>query len=436
MLANAPLQGRFPFRSAATVERAQRRRIREIVDHAYETVPYYRETMDRLGLRPGELRDAADLARLPLLEREDLQRDPEYFTACDWPRESYVQMLSGGSSGAPLTVFRDPFALFQDACVRERHRAVTMRLAGRRWRLRQLTVVPSLAVGRATVGAFDRRSLLPRSLRVVADQISIRAPLSEVVARLAAFRPDSLSAHGSFLERLFVHLHETRTPFHRPKVVHYGGDALADSVRRLITDEFGIAVTSGYGAMEAFNIGFECEEHSGLHLNVDINPLRIVDPGGHVVADGESGEVVVSNLVNRGTVVLNYRLGDLARMIPGRCRCGRTLPLMSFVEGRVSEWLRSPSGELVHPQEVRALIEEDLGVLRYRVVQNAPDRFDLLLVTGPDCDVGALRERVRAELGELLGSDVTLRVSEVEDLPRSRIGKSGPVVQPLSRASY
>ncbi len=434
MLTNAPLQGRFPFRPAASIERAQRRRVRRIVDHAYEKVPYYRETMNRLGLRPDEFRDAADLARLPLLERDDLQRDPEYFTAREWPAESYVQMLSGGSTGAPLTVYRDPFALFQDACVRERHRAVTMRVAAKRWRLRQLTVVPSLSVGRATVGAFDRMSFLPRSLRVIADQISIQAPLSEMVARLNEFRPDSLSAYGSYVESLFVHLHDTGTPFHRPKVVQYGSDALSDSVRRLITEELGIHVTSSYGAMEAFNIAFECEACSGLHLNVDINPLRIVDPEGRTVADGESGEVVVSNLVNRGTVVLNYRLGDLARMLPSGCRCGRTLPLMSFVEGRVSEWLWAPSGELVHPQEVRALVEQDLGVLRYRVIQKGPAAFDLLAVPRTDCDPDALRKRISTELGELLGSAVTLQVFLVDDLPKTSSGKAGPVVLPLARA--
>jgi phenylacetate-CoA ligase len=433
LLANAPLQGRFPFRSREAIERAQRRRIRRIVAHAYENVPYYGETLDRLGLRPTEFRSASDLARLPLLERADLQRDPEYFTARNWPRESYVRMFSGGSSGAPLTIYRDPFALFQDACARERHRAVTMRLAGKRRRLRQLTVVVPLAVGRATVGAFDRRSFIPRSLRVAADQISIGEPLSAVIARLDEFRPDCLSAPGSFHEHLFLHLYNTGTPFHHPKVVHYGGDALSDSVRRLITEEFGIAVTSGYGAMEAFNIAFECEGHSGLHLNVDLNPLRLVDADGRTVADGERGEVVVSNLVNRGTVILNYRLGDVAGMIPSRCGCGRTLPLMSFVEGRVSDWVRAPSGELVHPQEVRALLEDELGILRYQVIQSGPARFELLVVPRPSWGPEALRDRVAERLGELLACRVELRMSVVDDLPRTASGKVRPVTSALTQ---
>ena len=48
---------------------------------------------------------------------------------------------------------------------------------------------------------------------------------------------------------------------------------------------------------------------------------------------------MVSNLVNRGTVLLNYRLGDVAAKLDGRCACGRTLPMMSFLEGRSDEWI-------------------------------------------------------------------------------------------------
>jgi phenylacetate-CoA ligase len=432
MLMNAPLQGRFPFRSRAWIERAQRRRIRRIVAHAYENVPYYQETMDRLGLPPSEIRTAADLARLPLLERADLQRDPDYFTARNWPKESCARLFSGGSSGAPLTVYREPFALFQDAGARERHRAVTMKLAGKRWRLRQLMIVATQAVSRATIGDFDSRSLIPRSFRVVGDHIPLREPLSKVIARLNEFRPDSIGAPASFHARLFLHLYDTGIPFHRPKVIHYSGEALSDPMRRLITDEFGISVTSTYGAMEAFNIGFECEEHAGLHLNVDLNPLRLVDREGRDVADGESGEVVVSNLVNRGTVVLNYRLGDLARMLPAPCRCGRTLPLMSFVEGRVNDWVRAPSGEPIHPQEVRLLIEREVGILRYQVIQRAPARFELLVVPRPSWDPPSLRNRVAERLGDLLGGPVELRMSVVDDLPKTPSGKVRPVVSRLS----
>jgi len=144
------------------------------------------------------------------------------------------------------------------------------------------------------------------------------------------YRPDVLHTYGSYLGILFSYLAETGAPFHKPKVVTYSSDSLSDSTRRLIQDRFGIPVFSAYQANEALKIGFECEHHTGLHINIDLYPLRVVDLACHDLPVGETGYVVVSNLVNKGTVLLNYQIGDLAALLPQPCTCGRTLPLLSF----------------------------------------------------------------------------------------------------------
>ncbi len=108
---------------------------------------------------------------------------------------------------------------------------------------------------------------------------------------------------------------------------------MSDGIRSSIQDELGIEVLSSYNAIETPGVGLECEAHRGYHLNVDLCPVRLVDPRRRAAPPGESGEVVISNLVNRGTILLNYRLGDLAADLPGpalaggRCRCCRSCRL-------------------------------------------------------------------------------------------------------------
>ena len=75
----APAQARVAFRSPAALARLQQRRLRRSVAHASTHVPYYRETMRGLGLSASDFRTADDLARLPVIERSQLQADPEYF---------------------------------------------------------------------------------------------------------------------------------------------------------------------------------------------------------------------------------------------------------------------------------------------------------------------------------------------------------------------
>ena len=149
-----------------------------------------------------------------------------------------------------------------------------------------------------------------------------------------------------------MHLDATGRSFHRPAIVTYGSDATSPAVRSLITENFGIAVLSGYGSYKAFGLGFECPAYLGFHINVDLYPMRLLDPGGREVPKGEPGEVVICNLVNRGTVLFNYRLGDLAAWLPGPYPCGRRLPLLSFIQRRVADWLQTPSGRCLHPEAV------------------------------------------------------------------------------------
>src|SRR5438309_452089 len=119
-LAQAPRQPGFAFRDERTIERAQRRRVSAMVHYAYRYVPFYRDAIDRAGLVPADLRSGSDLARLPLIERSDLQRDPELFVSTARPFERYARLQTGGSTGMPVTVYHDQLALIRAAVYHQR----------------------------------------------------------------------------------------------------------------------------------------------------------------------------------------------------------------------------------------------------------------------------------------------------------------------------
>jgi phenylacetate-coenzyme A ligase PaaK-like adenylate-forming protein len=416
---HAPVQGRLPFRPSSRHRRAQGRRVRSSIEYAYMHVPYYRETMDRLGLRPRDFERAADLARLPIIERQHLQSDPEYFVARRHPSDSCVKLQSGGSTGEPITVFRDLSSVCQLTVVSQRQRSLVARLAGRLVHLREVRISPPTSSGRQVTNAFRDQSLVsPRILSSVL-RLSMLEPPSKIVSLIDEFKPDVVRTYGSYLEALFVYLKASGRRCHLPKVVSYSADALSHSSRRLISTEFGIPVLSRYQAVEAGQVGFECEANRGYHLNVDVCPIRIVDPEGRDTAEGSSGEVVISDLTNRATVLLNYRLGDIASMLPGPCPCGRSLPMISFLEGRRTEWLRSSSGALIHPQAVRMLLGTEQEVLRYQVIQRRAEHFDLLIVAAGAADEGRLRHRLVGKFLECFGPTATVAVYFVDDLPRT-----------------
>ena len=426
LLWRAPREARFPFRSPEAIERAQRRRLAETVAHAHEHVPYYRETMRRLGLGPGDFQTAEDLARLPLIEREQLQGDPEYFVSDAYPLDRYLRFRSGGSTGEPVTIFRHPVALFEGAAHRERLRSIVAAAAGRRFRLRQAEIfLPQSAGARRW---FNRNTLIPSALRIRRLELSMLDPPAEQIAALEAFEPDSIASFGSYLEALFAHIQSTGGKVHLPKVATYSADELSEGARRLITAELGVPVLSAYRAIEAPHIGFECGAHPGYHLNVDLCPLRIVSPDGEDLPAGQTGDVVVSHLFARGTVLLNYRLGDRAARLGTGCACGRNLPLLSYVRGRTDEWLVRADGEPIHGQAVRDLMRMREDVLCYQVVQESPSLVRGSFVTAGGCDRGELGDWVRRRFRERLGAGVEVEVGFVEAIPRRPSGKAQPIV--------
>ncbi len=426
-------QSRFPFRSMDLIEREQAKRVRRMVAYAYKYVPYYRETMDRLKLSPENFRTAADLARLPILERDQLQRNLDSLTSTE-PRDlPDFETMSGGSAGSPRTMRWNTAAIFESAGHAERERSIIAGMVGRFTHYRESVIASSYGAEENIQLLYRERAVLPSRVMLQHQRLSILDSAEKQLRQLNEFKPDVIRAYGSSIAHLFSYIEESGVSFHRPKVIFYDAADLPTSVRQLISDKYGIQVLSAYQAVEAFKIGFECERHTGLHLNVDLYPLRLVDADGVDVPRGENGDVIVSNLVNRATVLLNYRLGDIAHLLPERCRCGRTLPLLSFISGRTDDVIRLSSGEVIHPQVVRVMFSAEQTIWQYQVVQEEADSFRVAIVGGDDRE--GLRDRLTKRFESSFGPNVRVNFSFVDSITPSAGGKVRPVLSLVTSGS-
>jgi phenylacetate-CoA ligase len=421
-------QSRLPFKPLKTIKHLQARRVRKMVAYAYRTVPYYRETMDRLGLKVEDFQNAEDLAKLPLIEPSQLQRHPEYFTSTAQPIRRYLHLHTGGSTGDPRSVYHTPRAIFQNAAHGERERCILTSLIGKQFGYRETVIASPNCTAHKLQRFCQSQALLPDRLRINRQYISLMDPTEENIRLINQFQPDVIQSYGSYLAILFSYLADTGVSFHRPKVITFSSDGLADSARQLIQEQFGIPVFSSYQANEALKLGFECERHLGFHLNVDLYPVRVVDAAGQDLPIGEVGEVVVSNLVNPATVLLNYRLGDLASFLPEECECGRSLPMLSFTPGRSDDLITLPSGRLIHPQAVRTIFTIEEQVWQYQIVQHSNTRFSIKIVAPKAAHRQKLTERVTAGFAERFGSEVSTDISFVDSIDRTASGKARPVI--------
>jgi phenylacetate-CoA ligase len=432
VLAKVPGQKRVPYLPEERVRALRDARVRETVRYAAETVPHYRELFRTEGIDPRELRTAEDLVRLPLLEKETLQEAPERFVSESRLGRDSVEFLTSGSTGTRLRIHHDRRSLLQNIAYAERQRAVEAELCGKRFRYTRMWIGWPGGTGPTVHSFYKKTTFIP--LRPKHHHVSSVEPFDRVVEVVNEVKPDILGGFGSYFDLFFRLLAERGDSLHLPRVLLYGGDMMSAEGKLLIEEHFGVPVLSAYNAVEAFQIGFLCEERLDFHLHADLTHLSIVDGSGRMLPPGSEGEVVISNLVNRGTVLLNYRLGDRARLATGSCPCGRTLPLLKGLEGRVVDMLALPDGRIVTEGRIWDVVKRRPEVLRYQFVQVEPLRFELRLVTADSAAYDRIVSGMVRDLQGVVGPSATIEPSFYESLEVGPRGKFRSVQSLCGRA--
>jgi phenylacetate-CoA ligase len=159
-----------------------------------------------------------------------------------------------------------------------------------------------------------------------------------------------------------------------------------------------------------------------------------VDAQGNTLPPGKSGNVIISNLVNRGTVLLNYPVGDVARILPEKCPCGRTLPLLSHLEGRVDEWIELPSGRRIPPPLLPRFFKIHQEIWQFQLVQESLSRFTAYVVCDEACNRQSIRARLTADLLSAIAEPVQVDVRFVDAIPRTHGRKVRPVISLQAKA--
>jgi len=398
----------------------QTSRLREIITHAYETVPYYHKVFNALGLKPADIRTKEDLHKLPKITKADLRKDTESFISRTADLSHCARIRTSGTTGIPSSIYYDKDAMLTHLLISLRWNSLFWSYTSR-LRTRRAYLVVSDSVSTVT-NNYYKKTLPFLDFFQDLKFFSVLEPISQIVEALNKFKPHVILSYGSYLELLMRHILGERgadVKFN-PRVVAFTAEALNSKARKLIEDTFDCPIFGLYGAGEALGIGFECELHKGYHMCVDAYPMDVIDENGDPVGEDESGEIVISNLTNRAMVILNYQLGDRVKMGGNDCSCGCRLPMIKEIEGRtndiiilkdklVSELIPSIFREKEYVYQFQ-VIQEDLHNLRVRVVpsQEWTQVFDA---------------EVKKDFRAIVGDDISVTIEPVKEIPRTPNGK-------------
>ncbi len=410
---------RSQFLCAEELRELQGRRLRDILAHAQARCPFYTERFRQVGLQPDDLRGPEDLRALPVLEKSDLQDGWQQMIARDWPAEDLIRNQTGGSTGTPVTFFLNRDRKCSRAAATLRHN----RWAG--WDVGdRAAVIWGAPADRPTEGLRARlRGLLLREPLWLDAACMTEQTMLDFHAALDRFRPRILQAYARAVVLFARFLLARGLQPHRPHALVTSAEVLDDTERLLLEEVFGCPVFNRYGSREVSVLASECPAHSGLHVMAEGLYLEIETPHGPA-APGELGSILVTDLLNHAMPLIRYRIGDLGAWASGSCPCGRALPRLARVAGRVTDFLVGGDGRLVsgvylatyvvaqRPSLGQVQIRQDrAGAVVYRIKPGRGFR--------PEEDLAYLQTATR----RLLGEETEVAGEIVDDLPTEPSGK-------------
>ncbi len=391
-------------------------RLRALLMRAGARVPYYRKLFQELGFEPQAVNSLRDLRRLPVLTKEIIRAHSEALKADD--AVGLARFNTGGSSGEPL--------VFQIGRERVSHDVAAKWRATRWWGVdigdREIVVWGSPV----ELGSQDRvrelRDRLFRSRLIPAFEMS-EANLDRFVKEIRRFRPAMLFGYPSSLSRIGEHALARGVDLSRLgiRVAFVTSERLYDEQRALIERAFGCPVANGYGGRDAGFIAHACPQ-GGMHITAEDIIVEILDDDQNPVADGESGEIVVTHLATGDYPFIRYRTGDIGVLGQQSCACGRGLPVLEKIEGRSTDFVVAADGTVMHGLALIYVVRDEPGIRRFKIVQESRQRT-LVYLEVDERYTEATQQRIVAGLKQRLGDEVEIVIERVDEIPPERSGK-------------
>jgi phenylacetate-CoA ligase len=415
---------RTQWLDVAELERQQLCQARTLLAHCIANVPYYRRALPAAGIEPDAIRTMDDFRKIPLLIRRTYQEQHASFVAGQLPPGTSAGLTNqtSGSSGTPTSVYgTNMTSLWWHA-----------------FYLRDLTwsgIDPTgtLASIRHTNTSGPELERMLRGMSTpywsaaldhvletgTVHVMDLRQDPRVQLQWLRGIAPDYLLSFSANLEALAL-LARQDGPIPSLRGIQSFASTLTPEAKRLIEEVFGVPVKNVYSCVEAGSLASDCPDGHGMHVHAENVILEVLDENDRPCQLGRTGRVFITHLHNLRGPLIRYELGDEATVGPGRCPCGRGLPLLSRVQGKNEPMFPLPKGGTKNSAALGYLLRKLGGHWQHQVVQTARDRVIVRLATN-----AAWTERHPIEVERVVSEffeapmAVEMEIRDRLELPRS-----------------
>lgn len=416
------------FFSSEEMSQLRLERLREILKYAQEESDFYRSRFKSVGFDPCDVKSLDDLRKIPLLEKADVRENLiGGLTTKLGNSKNSLRITTSGSTGQPFTIYADRHQL-------EVRFAATLRaMEWTGWQFGD----PQARLWHQTIGMSRTQVLRERLDALLLRRHFIPAfeitpeNIERFIGEIRQHDPVLVDGYAESLNFLAGYISAGNVAGFSPRAVISSAQALPDSTRATIETGLDTRVFDKYGSREFSGIAYECSAHSGHHV-VDETYIVELLVDGRPAQPGEIGEIVITDLLNRATPMIRYRIGDLAVALEeSQCKCGRAHSRIGEIQGRTQAIVHCANGRWIPGTFFAHFFKDHEEHIRFfQVKQDVVGAFDLLIVPSEVKNEHAISDIVD-ELRTFVG-DTDIRIKYVDTIPLVRTGKRSTVVSSVS----
>ena len=395
--------------SHSEVRDLQNKRLRATIKHCYDHIRYYNRLFREAKLIPDDIKTVEDLKKIPITRKADIKSLPiEDITDNNANPEKYVIYRTSGSSGIPLTVFRDKKMWLKNGVAQY---------------LFQLSHGEKISNKRVQMGGAT--TLFPPTFvqRLGILRVKAISPLGSTRAQLEEIKKygaRTLIGNPSTILSLAKEVKETDFKGMELSFFFTSGELLNENTRHFIEETFHGQLYDTYGAVEFGSIG---KEYSRRCYHVTDTVFLETTKDGETLSAGEEGEITVTSLCNYSQPFVRYSLEDYGIIIDSECTCGSHFPLMKLTSGRVTDIIQLKNGRVISAHEANfflTLMQQELK--QYQVVQETNNLLTIKLVKGKGFNDNTITE-IKQTYKKNLGDEIDVDVFVVDEIQKEKSGK-------------
>lgn len=394
--------------SKIEMERHQTKALRSIVNHAYYNIPYYNKLFKSTGISPDDIQTLKDLEKIPVTTKDnlvDLDLNEYVFSA---DRNRFFTLRTSGTTGSPMTIFYDPAYMMIRNFLLYRHCLIN----GSKIRDRYVGLAPTTLIQNLF---FHKLGILNTT------NISPKLRNEEKYNMLQKINPEVMIANPSSLKSLIAFMKDNhKSRVQNLQIINTRGESVSDDLRKSCYETFGINLIDGYGSIEVGTVSWECNKHSGLHMNTDMIIAEFLDSNGKNLPAGEAGQLTVTCLYNYAMPFIRYSMEDVCIQLKAKCDCGIKTPLMKVEKGREGECIVLKNKTIIPVLSLFARFSNIDGIEKFRLIQETCDSVILSILPNNNFSKESM-QKIEEHLNSHLKNKINFKIEKVDTLGNKNI---------------